>query len=68
MTLVTLVDDLHWELDGESVSLLVLLDLLVTFGTVDHGSFLGCIAGVGHRHIVLQWDLEIACINHLKLK
>ena len=34
--LVTLVDDLHWELERGSVSLLVLLDLSAAFNIFSH--------------------------------
>uniref|UniRef100_A0A803TMK0 Reverse transcriptase domain-containing protein n=1 Tax=Anolis carolinensis TaxID=28377 RepID=A0A803TMK0_ANOCA len=56
--LVTLVDDLHRELDRGSVSvlvLMVLLDLSAAFDTVDHGILLGRFAGMGFRGTVLQW-------------
>ena len=53
--LVALVDDLHRELDRESVSLLVLLDLSAAFNTIDYGILLGCLFGMGLRGTVLQW-------------
>uniref|UniRef100_A0A803SN06 Reverse transcriptase domain-containing protein n=1 Tax=Anolis carolinensis TaxID=28377 RepID=A0A803SN06_ANOCA len=53
--LVALVDDLRWELDRGSVSLLVLLDLSAAFDTVDHGILLGCLARMGLGGTVLQW-------------
>lgn len=39
--LITLMVDLWWDWDGESTSILSLLDLLVTFNSIDHGILLG---------------------------
>ena len=55
--LVTLVGGLHRELDRESVSLLVLLDLAVAFDTIHHGILLGHLSGMGLGGILLQWFL-----------
>ena len=40
-------DDLRWELDRGSVSLMVLLDLSVAFNTINHGILLTCVSGTG---------------------
>uniref|UniRef100_A0A803TBI4 Reverse transcriptase domain-containing protein n=1 Tax=Anolis carolinensis TaxID=28377 RepID=A0A803TBI4_ANOCA len=53
--LVALVNDLRRELDRGSVSLLVLLDLSAAFDTVNHGTLLGRLAGMGLGGTVLQW-------------
>ncbi|KAF7251034.1 putative RNA-directed DNA polymerase from transposon BS [Varanus komodoensis] len=53
--LVTLYDDLCREKDRGSAFLLVLLDLSVAFGTIDHGILLVRLAGLGLRGTALQW-------------
>ncbi|KAF7240862.1 Receptor-type tyrosine-protein phosphatase T [Varanus komodoensis] len=53
--LVALYDDLCREKDRGSVSLLVLLDLLAAFDTIDHGILLDRPAGLGVGGTALQW-------------
>ena len=53
--LVALYDDLCWERDGGSVTLLILLDLSVAFNTVDHGILLERLADLGVGGTALQW-------------
>uniref|UniRef100_A0A803SNL8 Reverse transcriptase domain-containing protein n=1 Tax=Anolis carolinensis TaxID=28377 RepID=A0A803SNL8_ANOCA len=53
--LVALVDDLRRELDGGSVTLLVLLDISAAFETIDHGLLLGRLSGMGLGGTVLSW-------------
>ncbi|KAF7254600.1 putative RNA-directed DNA polymerase from transposon BS, partial [Varanus komodoensis] len=53
--LVALYDDLCREKDRGSTSLLVLLDLLAAFDTIDHGILLDRLAGLGVGGTALQW-------------
>ncbi|KAF7254272.1 putative RNA-directed DNA polymerase from transposon BS, partial [Varanus komodoensis] len=53
--LVALYDDLCREKDRGSASLLVLLDLLAAFDTIDHGILLDRLAGLGVGGTALQW-------------
>lgn len=54
MAFVMLVDGC-WEAYKERVFLLVLLDLSVAFDTINKGTFLGCLCGMGFDGIVFKW-------------
>lgn len=53
IALVTLADNLCWELDRAIVSLLFLLDRSVAFDTINHDILLVCLFGVGLAGTVL---------------
>lgn len=42
--LVTLKVDLNWEMDKGNATLLILLDLSVTFDTINHGFLMDCLS------------------------
>ncbi|XP_061466651.1 uncharacterized protein LOC133377174 [Rhineura floridana] len=53
--LVALYDDLCWEKDRGSVTLLILLDLSAAFNTIDHGILLGRLGDLGVGGTAWQW-------------
>ena len=53
--LVALMDDLLRETDGGSMSLLVLLNILAAFDTVDHGILLGRLSELGIGGLAVAW-------------
>lgn len=56
--LIVLVDDLCWDMDKKSSSLLILLDLSAGLASFDHGVFLEHFFGLGLGGIDLQWFLS----------
>ena len=55
MALVAPFDDLLREADGHKMSLLVLLNISVTFDNFDHGILLGRLSNLGISDLVLVW-------------
>ena len=53
--LVALLDDLLREADRGKMSLVILLDTLDTFDTVDHGILLGRLSELGIGGLALAW-------------
>lgn len=47
-TFVTMVDDLHWEVDPDvCVALVILQDFSVAFDNIDYSILLNCLSGLG---------------------